>query len=380
MFKLWKLLTKQIKSHPLSTLFLMLGYIVSILMSSFGASNLAELKQISLERTEGAPKNALVINILLNNKYEYDKILNIFNDISLDSSMIFTDMTTFIDASNEEQIFPISSELFYSNPDWHYPLYSGRFYTADEIMHGDKIALLGKSLKKYTYKVKNKEYIKISSEEYEVVGYVGKEGKVTPWDDRIFIPLTALPAMQKSNIESTGSLQFILHNKKEQPVNDYEKIKNKVLSINKNAFVDIKELEASDDTIANLLGNSDDLITLTLLIYFIAVINSIALTTLWINDRKFEIGVRKAFGHTNYNISLLLFMEVLSITFVSCCISLLIQAILNIFVSNILGYTIRIYLLNFIQAIFITFITAFITSLSPIVKSLKIQPIELLKR
>lgn len=380
MINLWKLLIKQIKAHPIATMFLILGYVVSTILISFGTSNMVELRQLALERTEGAPKNALVVNIALGKKYSFDNILNIFQGISKDTSVIFTNIYTYIDSSDSNQVYPISAELFYSKPNWAYPIYSGRYYDVKDIKTAKKVLLIGKDLDKYTYKKDYEKYLKIYGEEYKVIGIIGKKKTKTPWDSRILLPISSIPKMIKSEFETSGVINCILHNNNISPTNDYNMIKRNVLNYNSNALIQAGELENKNDVIANVIGSKDMLLYTAVLIYLISLINSINITSYWINDRKFEIGIRKAFGHTNFNIASLLFLEIALINFASCLISLLIQLVLNCFTESILGYTTRVYADNFIISLSIIFISSFITSIIPIYKSLKIQPIEVINK
>ncbi|WP_333860503.1 ABC transporter permease [Clostridium sp.] len=377
---LWKLLIKQIKAHPIATIFLIFGYIISIILISFGTSNMVELKQLALERTEGAPKNALVVNLALGKKYSFDKILSIFEGMSEDTSVIFTNIYTYIDSSDSNQLYPISAELFYSKPNWTYPIYSGRYYDVKDIETAAKVTLIGKDLDKYTYKKNYKKYLKIYGEEYEVIGLIGKNKTDTPWDSRVLLPISSIPKMIRSEFETSGVINCILHNNNITPTDDYNMIKRNVLSYNPNAIIQVSELESKNDVIANVVGNNDMLLYISVLIYLISLINSINITSYWINDRKFEIGVRKAFGHTNFNIASLLFLEIILINLVSCLLSLLIQLILNCFTENILGYTTKVYVTNFIISLIVIFVSSFITSIIPIYKSLKIEPIEVINK
>lgn len=379
LFSVIKNINRKFKAHPVATILILFSYVISILIISIGTSSVVHIKQTALERTEGSPKNALVVNCSVSNKIKFKQYIDTFNKINRKSNLIFLNMRSYIDNANKDMLFDVTGELFKEMPDWTYPLLKGRYYNTKEVEKGSKVVLIGKDLEKYITNYKNEKSIKIDGEKYKVIGIIGKNNKSTPWDSRLFMPITSISDLCKMELLENGSFNFILHNTKNSTLDDCNNIKRNFLNIDKQANFNVSELENKDDTIANIFGNNVFLIFIGILIFVISLINTINITYYWINERKIEIGIRKAFGHTNLNISSLLFNEMLSIGIISCIISLSIQCILNLFFDKICNFSIKLTVENFIFAFIAVIIATFITSIIPIYKALKIQPIDILK-
>lgn len=128
-----------------------------------------------------------------------------------------------------------------------------------------------------------------------------------------------------------------------------------------------------------LIQSSNDIYVLAFIGYFATLIYSINIVILWVEKRRFEIGVRKAFGYTDRDIAKMIFQELFGMTLVSAVISIVIQELLSLIFNKIGDYTFKIYLSNIIISIVLVLITALITSIIPIIKALKIPPANTLK-
>lgn len=374
-----KLIAKQFSRHPIGCPFLMLGYIISLLIISIGTTSIAHMRQLALERTEGMPKNALTISASIDKNINFNQYIQLFLDIKKDSNIIFLGMRSYIDQSKKDEIYNVTCEFFTRDPDWTYPILKGRYYTPNEIQLGMKVVLIGKELDKYTVNVDNKKIIKISGEDYEVVGLIGRNRKETPWDTRIFMPITSIPESSKRDLLGSRSINCIIHNSNTSTMEDYNLIKNNILKIDNKAVISVGELSNRSDVIANSLGSNETLILFSALIFIVSLINSINITSYWINDRKKEIGIMKAFGHTDFNIIYMLIAEMIGINLISCMISLLFQGILGFFTDKVASFSIEMSIENFLVGVIMVIISSLITSIIPIYRSLKIQPIEALK-
>lgn len=374
-----KIILTQIKRHPVGMSFLVFGYIISLLLISIGTTSLVQMKELALAKTQGAPKNALTINANIDRKLIFEEYIGMFKDIKKDSNILFSDTRTYIDKAEKNKSYDIIYEFFTQKPDWTYPVLTGRYYTADDIKLAKKVVLIGKDLDKYTVNVNNTKNIVIAGENYEVIGLIGTKGKITTWDSKIFMPITSISELSKRELLDTRSLNCIIYNSNTSTLDDSNKIKENILKLDGKASISINELSSKDNIIANSLGNKDKLILVSVLIFIISLINSINITSYWINDRKKEIAIKKAFGHTNFGISRMLIIEMLCMNLMSCIISLLLQYIVDLFMDNVANIAISISIENFVVAVFIVLISSIVTSIIPIYKSLKIQPVEALK-
>jgi putative ABC transport system permease protein len=106
------------------------------------------------------------------------------------------------------------------------------------------------------------------------------------------------------------------------------------------------------------------------------VLNSISISTNWINERRYEIGVRKAFGHSHFNIFKMLYSEMLSIFIISGIIASLLYIFLIQLLQNSILRSLSFGIEIFIVSIIMIFVTSFITSLIPVIKTFSIEPKE----
>lgn len=374
-----KTILKQFNRHPIGLLFLIMGYIISLLVISIGTTNMVEMKQLALARTEGTPKNALVINSNIIKDINFKQYLEIFNGLKKDTTIRFSTTGAYIDESDKNKTYGITYELFSQTPDWTYPLIEGHYYTPSDIQESKKVVLIGKDLERYTSKVDNVKYVAICGEKYEVIGIIGQNKKKSPWDSNLCMPITSIPELYKKELLDSESINCTIYNSNTSTLDDYHMIEKNILKLNNKASISVNELSTKNDLIANSLGSSNRLKITSALIFIISLINSINITSYWINDRKTEIGIKKAFGHTDFNISYMLISEMLSINSLACVASLLLQYTLGLFTEHIYGISLNISVDNFLVGVLVVFISSIITSIIPIYKSLNIQPIEALK-
>lgn len=380
MIHLLKITIKRIQKSKVVSSFMIFGFIISMLMISFNASYIFELQRLNKDKLRNAPPNALAFGLNLNANKEItaDDISNILRSVKESSGIILNSMVVNIDSSGINNYFPVSGEWFSSETDWHYPLVEGKYYSVDDLQQKLKVVLLGKDLKKYTYMKNRKCYIKLFQEEYEVRGFIGFIDKKSLWDSRVFIPALSLPKPLNERLLG-GNFNFILYSKK-----DYTSIVVQDLLLNtqktwNNASVSNIEAIKTDNISDKVFSNMDLMIGVGFLVYIVSIINSVNIVSFWVEQRRFEIGIRKAFGHSNINISMLLFCEILGISVVSCMTALVIQFFIGLLIKDIMGHSIRLYIQNIFIASLAVLITSLVTSLLPIIKSLKMQPTEAMK-
>jgi putative ABC transport system permease protein len=370
----------QLKAHVTSITFLMTGYIIAILVISIGTSSIVEIRQLALEKTQGNPKNSLIVTASFNDKFSYKEFINVFKGNSTDTNVKLVGIYATINNCERKDIsFSITAELFNSIPDWTAPLISGKYYTKEDIINSNKVVLIGKDLEKYTVTENKKTIIKIDGELYEVVGIIGKQYNKSVWDSHIFMPITALPREVQETIEGQNYFNFLLYNNNHLPLDDANKIKDNLLKRSDKAIFDMSQSSENNNTLGNIFAAKGSLLLFMFVIFITALINVINLTKFWIIDRKFEIGVRKSFGASNINLSIMLFSEMLFISLIACLISLVLQKTLSLCLFSIGGYSLNVSTENWIVSIFASLISAIITSILPIKTALSIQPIESLR-
>ena len=119
---------------------------------------------------------------------------------------------------------------------------------------------------------------------------------------------------------------------------------------------------------------------ITLIVFIFAIINMMNISIYWIEDRRREIGIRKAFGIDNAHIAYMLFFEIFSVCLIATVIGLGAQLIINCILGKISNYVLGLTLSNILSGIATSFITSLFTVLIPIIYSLKVKPIEIIKK
>ena len=134
---------------------------------------------------------------------------------------------------------------------------------------------------------------------------------------------------------------------------------------------------ASDVDMA--LVNPNVIFLIALIGYSIALIYAINIVSFWIEKRKKEMCIRKAFGYTNLNICKMIYSEMILNAFFAAIIGLIIQYILSLCVGETVEYDLGIYPINIIVSFVTIIFTGVLTCIWPMIKIIKIQPAEAIK-
>lgn len=379
MITLLKSIKRIFETNKLTITFLIFGLTLSMLMISLGSSYVGEILKISSKKSEATPPNGIMVRNTMSNEYTHiDDVLSLLKFKYNNTGIILNGILIPIDNAGSSNYFEVSGEFFEGDTNWQYPLVKGRYYTIDEVLNGEKVILIGKSMMTLTEKIDNKEYLSIAGEKYEVIGVVGYKNNKSSWDNRVFIPAKSLPSIIKNKINGSN-FTFAIYNENNVINEELIFIKN----ILKDAFpttnIDVLGELKIENNIENLITSMDILFLIAFLVYAVSLINTINIISYWAIERKYEIGVKKVLGHTTKQIGKEIFNEILTLNILSFIIALIIQLILKFTIDNIFGYTLNIYITNIIIGVIGIYLTSLIASIYPITKALKVQPIECLK-
>lgn len=371
---------KRIISTPMTSIFLMVGLMLSMLTISVCVSVVSELITAQAEKEKWQPPNGNQYVLTWNDEKEFPGFAEIFHGIRQDTGVILNGLTVHVDESEVNTFAAMSCEWFMSDGGWHYPLAEGRYYTADEIAAGEKVALIGKAYKEYVYKENGKEYIDIENEQYEVLGVVGLGEQASLWDSRVFMPATSLPNKVKQQIFSGGPVNFVIYNYGGNLLLDENQISSNAFYLFQESEVTyIGQLE-TEDTVSALATSGDMIFIIAIVGYFVSLVYAINIVVFWMEKRKKEIAVRKALGYKNRDIVGLLMAEMIGLSAISSLVAVVVQGVMKMFMNSIGGYTLQIYVSNIVVGLAMVLLTSVITSLMPVRKILKIQPVEAIKR
>jgi len=374
--KRFKILINQIKAHPMPIILFILSFISMATLISVWTSNVTTLKDLALQKTEGIPKNTLSVKASFGENISFEKFIEVFESISEDTNITFGSVSIDLNSENEEEKRAIVLEYFKETPEWRYPLISGRDYTKEEVMNGEKKVLIGKNMTELMYNENGVEKINIQGSIYEVVGVVGRKNKETPWDDEIFMSLKVAPEKAKIRFSGVKPFIFLIKNSNRQPIEDCNELSGKI--IGKQGSFTEKEIDEKNDVIGNTFAKNNDFTEITIIITILVLINMMSISMYWINDRIEEIGIRKAFGMNDKEIIKMIINELFSICIISFILVLIVQFILSMVLHNT-KYSLNLTLQNCYSGIVISLISTIVTILLPIYHILKIQPIEVLK-
>lgn len=378
-----KMTSRRICQTTATSLFFIIGMTFSMLIVSVGISFVAENLKGQQEKENAMPPNGEQFNLYRDMEqgecFEYKKIPQLLKGLAPDSGVIFNDLMIHLDEMEANTVDPVSAEWFSEGAEWHYPIAEGRYYTADEVQKGAKVVLLGGSLEKYTQVQDGKRYVAIEGERYEVIGRVGLSDQMSLWDNRIFMPVTALPESQKRKYDTTSEMDFILYNVSGRVEEESSKILENAEQLYPGVGIDSLGTLEIDDVVKNMKNKQDPIFLTAFLGYTVSLIYAVNIVVFWLEKRRYEIGVRKAFGYTNRAIAILIFAEMLGLSLLAFVFSLVIQGVVSIIVGRISGYIFKLYASNILLGLLFVLLATFIISIWPVVRALKIQPAEALK-
>lgn len=373
-----KNILSRFKTKKLTTFFVTFGIVVAMLMISFNISFVWGLKEEenTLEKL-GAPNAYKFLFRSKSTSVFLDDINGLLNNLeeNLDEhvGVYITDFFLNLDKAEANQFFEGEAGWFGENSKWNPPLLEGRYYTREEILERKDVVVIGQNLKRYIND--DGKTIGIYGKNYEVVGIVGVKDKPLKWDMFIFFPLSIVSEEVADTVGGLGNM--VVYSSKNDTLEQIDKFiaggnsrwdkfessEPEVLSKRKIRWTDL----------------DSNFLFVTIIVYIAAISQAMAIMTFWIDNMRFEIGLRKALGHTNFQIGKLVYGEIFIITLIAYIISIIIQLIINIFIKSVLGVLITLRFENLTLGMVVIVITSLTTSIYPIIKSFEVQPTEAMK-
>lgn len=378
-----KSLLIRIKQSPLLSALLIFGLVTSILLISLGTSFVSNLYYSDKAKSQYTPKKAKVYDITYSALKSSDSsVMNkLLSKVDNDTGLFINNLLLHTDASEVNEYNKVSAEYFTNNNVWHYPLISGSYYTAEDVKKGNKVVVLGSKLLKEAYERNGNKYIEIEEEEYLIKGVIGIPNEKSSWDNRIIMPCTSMPKNYfKNNLQrDLEDISFVIYNEKGEYSQDIKQINAEGKKLFDNFTLDYLGELQDDNSLKIVVENPDFLLFVALIGYIITIIFAINITVFWIEKRKYEISVRKAFGFANGSIMKMIFKEMIGFAIISFAIAIIVQFLLGLAVGSIANYTLKLYLPNLVIGLFVVLVTALVTTLIPAIKAIKVEPAEALK-
>ena len=318
----------------------------------------------------------LLINSMLNAYYGY-KIMNPFsNDTSKNISLSsesekdirnilgeYSNTSLYIDNINLDVCF--GQAVYYNDFKVNIPIISGRFLSQDDFKSSSNYIVIGRELEKYIKKINNKDIIKLNDIDYEVIGVMGEDDKVSILDSRFFINLNGY--LRDSNI--TKDLTFTLTTSS----NSYDSL---LSELNKK-FKDFTVDDLESNVLSTVAINSESSMLLAGIMVILFVLNIINITTYYVKDKLKEIGIRKNYGARSINIFKNILKDYIIIITLSSIISSLFYFIIIKSKLSIVLFGDTFYLIPILLTYIITMIIGLLISFIALKKANK-YPINIL--
>ncbi len=133
-------------------------------------------------------------------------------------------------------------------------------------------------------------------------------------------------------------------------------------------------------SISNVINIITLIITLigavSLIVGGISVMNTMLIS---VNERKKEIGIKKAIGSTNFSIMLEFLIEALIIVLISCILGIVAGVLISYFLMNSYGISLVIDIKSLLLSVFFTVLVGGVFGIYPAYKASRLSPVESLK-
>lgn len=250
----------------------------------------------------------------------------------------------------------------YMNEDCYLPLENGRWPDSEEIEGDEKIALIGRDYKAFTFEQNQDTYIRLQGEAYRVIGYIG--GRSDEYDGQIVLFSQNLGEMARQQLILSGEIMGISIIFQSNFNNMDEEIKYFDGVLNKEASFSVTDNQYNDNYI--VAQKNDIYFWIYLYCAFICILVSVY----WIMERRNEIIIRKAYGYSDlrligfiaFQIVKLLTAAIITAIFIALIINLVYNANMNYAIDEAKTFTLTIAIFV-ISGIMITMICPMISVL-----------------
>ena len=377
MIELLKTCKRKFQIYKVSTIFIVIGLIISFVVISFGTTVIMNYNRQNEITKEYGHKNQTYLRIIGKNEIDYNNIMDIIkkeNNVSLEVNELYCN----VKKGSENTVRGITAEYFNNDYEFNYPLLSGRKYTIEEINDGAKVAIVGKDInEKYVRTINDKRYIEIEKTLYEVIGVIGIDYDPLDFNGNIIIPALSIPTNTYEEINKNKTLKITLFNNKEETYNTYINIKKKIHDIDSSIGIQAHLVpELSIDVVSLAMKRTKKQV----LMYLFSLVNCVIVSGYWINRRKYEIAIRKIFGYTNKEITMLLAKELFAIVLFSFLVSIVVQLLLGSIYNSITDSLFTFNYINLFVGLIFVVITTIITVVVPARMVVKMQPAEGIKK
>lgn len=366
----------QIKAYPFTFFILILSSTLSIGIITTTLHNINKTVEIENYLNQFQINNKISFSLEYRDKFELQATIDTFKNMSSSSNLVIQNLTV------ETEIGLYSPMIEYWNSSTYnkLPLVEGNAIPKKSLELGDKVCMVGQAFIPYLTQMNGKRYIKLDHENFRVTGIIGTEKGKSPYlEHRIVLPVTSLTQRMMTRLQAQKNVPVALYGDPTQLLKDYDIIKGYTGEAFKISEPDFSSLKGGVSNFS-YLGSLGNQFTFIMIVYVLALINSVNIAIYWIKERRGEIAVKKAFGIRNMRIAFSFYSELFVVYMISAILIILVQLGSSRVIGEWIGYPYHITMSDLINHSTLVFATSLLVVIFPIVASRNIQPVELMRK
>ena len=303
----------------------------------------------------------------LSSRYTYDNstLLDASDEQGIDfeafatkkGNLSISSMTTMLDEGQQHYMLTIAMK---QNEPYQYQLLEGTVEEPDDT--SVPVAVIGKSLKPYTFMRKGQRYIMLEGDAYKVIGITGN-AYCEYNDSELLVFYHTLGKNLKRSLQSQTTVQFRLQSNEcdtyEEAMQLYETVTRKQPSLN----CSLTALE----NVTYDQGMDDFRSIVDILLFLFCLINCVVVSIYWMQKRRREIAVRRLYGYTVVQIAVMMWKELLRVMAAAAILLVLFHVVLQgIVVRQLPDFSLYYLIRSGILFVLFSLITSAITIFYPL--------------
>lgn len=351
-----------LKNRFKSIVLLIMGLVIAILTITLGISQLNQSLEIHQRSEEVKLNLSEHIMIQLSKEEDITEIVDIFAE----SPHPFSAQVTNAYIPIEAGLSPVLASYIHDVEGLPVPLIQGRQLKAEDFQEDDPVAVIGKSLVE-----QGASFYSMGEQKYRIVGVAGFDDlEVPPYSYTRQIRFDFMPKAIINCLLGEGNLQIAFLN----PSPEFIEYLKRELSVH-----GLQHVPAPKENSISVDFASTHLAKTGAYIYAMAILNTFNISIFWINNRKKEIGIRKAFGYANVDIIWMLFQEMLLIAALSFMIAIGVQLLLSPILEGIFLIKLKITWTNLYAGLLFVLITSILSVIIPGWIAAKVEPADTIR-